>query len=244
MNESRSDAYYAAMASVILPVSILFAGCRLGALLDIRLGAVQFLSIESGEQPQKVVALFPGGSKTDPLNQRTSPIMFGELPDKTICPYEAFSNWLTIRGTSKIGEKLEGNPSNFLFPLYSTNKKVQTGHFTRLVKKWEEKYSGKLPKYKAHVGRFTITTLSMFAKDENGEGKINPLTLEHQMSWTRNTKVLPNYMGHNSVCAKGGFFDTISEIRRSGLEKSINEDAVKIFTAKKLNDNVSDVVEK
>ena len=42
---SKSEAYYAALAAVILSVSILFAGCRLGALLDIRLGAVQFITV-------------------------------------------------------------------------------------------------------------------------------------------------------------------------------------------------------
>ena len=231
------------MASVILPVSILFAGCRLGALLDIRVGAVQFLAIDKGDQPQKAIALFPGGSKTDPLNQRTSPIMFGELPDKTLCPVQAFLKWLKIRRLERKDNKLDGNPSEFLFPLFSVDKKVQTGQFTRLVKKWEELFSGQLPKYKAHVGRFTITILSIFAADDKGERKITPLTLEHQMSWTRNTKVLPNYMGHNSVCAKGGFFDTISEIRKSGIETSINENAVKAFN-KKFDASVFDNVEK
>ena len=244
VEESKADAYYAAMAAVILPVSILFAGCRLGALLDIRLGAVQFLSIESGDQPQKAIAFFPGGSKTDPLNQRTSPILFGELPDKDLCPVKAFLDWMKVCRLQRSGNKLIGKASEFIFPLYSSNKKVQTGHFTKLVKKWEQKFAGQLPKYKAHVGRFTITTLSLFATDEKGDRKINPLTLEHQMSWARDTKVLPNYMGHNSVCAKGGFFDTISKIRTSGMETSINERAVKIFSDTNFDETIFDNVEK
>ena len=44
-NGTANKAYYAAMAKVILTVSIIFAGCRVGALLDIRLGSVQFFSI-------------------------------------------------------------------------------------------------------------------------------------------------------------------------------------------------------
>ena len=239
----KSDAYYSAMASVILSVSILFAGCRLGALLDIRLGAVQFITIQGSEQPQAAVALYPGGSKTDPLNQRTSPIVFGALPDEDICPVKAFLFWLNIRGVKREGDKLNGPPSAFLFPLFSQDKKVQTGHFTRLVKNIESKFGDQLPKFRAHTGRFTITTLALFAKNEKGDKLIQPLTLEHQLSWVRNTSVLPGYMGHNSTCAKGGFFDTISQIRQQGLEGSINEEAVKTFSSANFNANVFDSLE-
>ena len=44
-NGSPAQEYYARMAKVILTVSIIFAGCRVGALLDIRLGSVSFFSI-------------------------------------------------------------------------------------------------------------------------------------------------------------------------------------------------------
>ena len=44
-NGTLNQAYYARMAKVILTVSIIFAGCRVGALLDIRLGSVSFFSI-------------------------------------------------------------------------------------------------------------------------------------------------------------------------------------------------------
>ena len=44
-NGSTSQAYYARMAKVIMSFSIIFAGCRVGALLDIRLGSVAFFSI-------------------------------------------------------------------------------------------------------------------------------------------------------------------------------------------------------
>ena len=44
-NGSSSKIYYAMMAKVVLTVSIIFAGCRVGALLDIRLGAVSFFSV-------------------------------------------------------------------------------------------------------------------------------------------------------------------------------------------------------
>ena len=237
---SKSEKYYAAMAAVILSVSILFAGCRLGALLDIRIGAVQFITVESGEQPQAAIALYPGGSKTDPLNQRTSPIVFGELPEKEICPIKAFLRWMKIRGVDRKDNKLVGPPSDFLFPLFSSNRKVQTGHFTKMVKNLEKKFSNSLPKFKAHTGRFTITTLSLFAKDDKGEKLIQPLTLEHQLSWVRNTAVLPGYMGFNSTCVKGGFFDTISRIRTEGLEESINEKAAKTFSAKNFNSSIFD----
>lgn len=235
---SKSEAYYAALASVILSVSILFAGCRLGALLDIRLGAVQFITVESGDQPQAAVALYPGGSKTDPLNQRTSPIVFGELPEREICPIRAFLRWLKVRGVTRKDNKLEGPPSDFLFPLFSANKKIQTGHFTKVVKNLEKKFGNQLPKFKAHTGRFTITTLALFAKNDTGDKLIQPLTLEHQLSWVRNTAVLPGYMGHNSTCVKGGFFDTISRIRKEGLEDSIDENAVKTFSSNNFNSDI------
>ena len=240
---SKSEKYYAALASVMLSVSILFAGCRLGALLDIRLGAVQFITVNSGNQPQAAVALYPGGSKTDPLNQRTSPIVFGELPEEEICPVRAFLRWLKIRGADRKDNKLNGSPSGFLFPLFSADKKIQTGHFTKVVRNLERKFGSKLPKFKAHTGRFTITTLALFAKNDKGDKMIQPLTLEHQLSWVRNTAVLPGYMGHNSTCVKGGFFDTITQIRKEGMETSIDENAVKTFSTRNFDSVIFDRLE-
>ena len=145
---------------------------------------------------------------------------------------------MKIRGLERVENKLKGAPAEFLFPLFSANKKIQTGHFTRVVKNLEKRFKNKLPKFRAHTGRFTITTLALFAKDNSGEKLIQPLTLEHQLSWVRNTSVLPGYMGHNSTCVKGGFFDTISKIRKDGLESSIDEEAAKTFSSKKFNPQI------
>ena len=94
---SSSQLYYAKMADLILLISILFAGCRIGELLSIRLGQVAFVTV----QGQASVAMSPGGSKTDPKNQRTSPIAFSQLADSEICPFTAFLKWLNF-GTLKL----------------------------------------------------------------------------------------------------------------------------------------------
>ena len=228
LESEGATAYYAKMAAVIISVSILFVGCRLGSLLDIKIGAVEFKTIQKpNKDSQPVVVMYPGGSKTDPTNQRTTPIVFGALPDKQICPIKAFDEWLKCVRLQKFGSGLKGRPSDPVFPLFSSNKRISTSHFTQLVKKMESTWSEKLPEFQAHVGRCTITTLALFAKDEKGTRLIDPLTLEHQLSWVRNTQVLPNYMGHKAVCASGGFFDSMTEIRTQRLEESVNEEAIK-----------------
>lgn len=227
-SEEGATAYYAVMAAVVISVSILFVGCRLGSLLDIKIGAVEFKVIEkSTGEKQQIIVMYPGGSKTDPGNQRTTPIVFGDLPDKQICPIVAFNRWLKVIRLQKFGTGLKGKPSDPIFPLYSSNKRISTSHFTQIVKKMENNWSKNLPEFQAHVGRCTITTLALFAKDDKGSRKIDPLMLEHQLSWVRNTQVLPNYMGHKAVCARGGFFDAISDIRAQELEDTVDEQAIK-----------------
>ena len=235
---SESQAHYARMAKVIILVSVLFAGCRLGALLDIRVAAVKFVSIETDGQHNLVVALFPGGSKTDFDNQRTSPITFGQLPDKSICPVTCFIEWVKYMGWRRKENALVGNASDFIFPMFKGNKKLATNSFSKKVQKMETKWAGDLPHFQAHVGRFTITTLAMFGKDKDGSQLISTDLLEHQLSWVRQTRVLPNYMGHNSVLAKNGFLDLISKVRKEGLDEKIDEKAVKTFWSNNLDETL------
>ena len=223
------------MAKVVLLVTILFAGCRTGALLDIRLGAVQFLSIERQGTLQTVVALFPGGSKADLESQRTSPITFGQLEDPELCPVTAFIKWLKLRGISRAGNGLIGEKTDRIFPLFRKKSLLSTSLFSRKVQQMERKWDGNLPHFKAHTGRFTITTLSVFAKDDNGKDMIGMELLEHQLSWVRGTKVLPNYMGHASILAQEGFLDKITDIRENDREGDINEQAVQAFWSKRLD---------
>ena len=164
-----NQAYYAQMAKVIISISVLFAGCRVGALLDIRIGSVAFFSVDREGEIQTVVALFPGGSKSDLQSQRTSPIMFAQIKDEQICPMRAFIDWLKIRGIKRDGNGLLGSPSDFLFPVFGKNALLQTGLFSRKVKEMEKKSGKSLVPYRAHVGRFSITTLAMFAKDNKGD---------------------------------------------------------------------------
>ena len=60
--------------------------------------------------------------------------------------------------------------------------------------------------------------------------------LEHQLSWTRNSKVLANYMGHNASLAKNGFLQKIKDLRESNEDSLIDENAVKTFSTKNLDD--------
>ena len=113
---------------------------------------------------------------------------------------------------------------------------MATNSFSKKVQKMESKWAGDLPRFQAHVGRFTITTLAMFGKDKDGSQLISTDLLEHQLSWVRQTKVLPNYMGHNSVLAKNGFFDLISKVRKEGLDEQINEKAIKTFWTNNLDE--------
>ena len=231
---TESQKYYALLAKNAVLISVMFAGCRLGALLDIRVGAVKFVSIDREGSIQTVVALFPGGSKTDPKNQRTSPITFGELQNEKLCPVRAFVQWLKLRKIVREGNILTGAPGDRIFPQFKSGKLIQTGLLSRKIKKMEEKFGRNLPKFKAHTGRHTITTLALFSKDEDGQDLISSELLEHQLSWCRNTQVLPNYLGHDAVLAKNGFLDKISRIRNQDKEKQIDTKAVKAFWSNKL----------
>ena len=232
---TEAQKYYALMAKNAVLISVMFAGCRLGSLLDIRAGAVKFVSIQREGVTQTVVALFPGGSKTDPKNQRTSPITFGELQNGKLCPVRAFIEWLKLKNLKRSGNVLDADPSARIFSQKGSNKLVQTGLLSRKIQDMEKKYGGNLPRFKAHTGRHTITTLALFSKDENGQDLISSELLEHQLSWCRNTQVLPNYLGHDAVLAKNGFLDKISEIRNKERETQIDTDAVKAFWSNKLN---------
>ena len=63
---------------------------------------------------------------------------------------------------------LVGDPSARIFPQFASNKRMETGLFSRKVKAMERSWPEKLVEYRAHVGRFSITTLAMFSKDNNG----------------------------------------------------------------------------
>ena len=60
--------------------------------------------------------------------------------------------------------------------------------------------------------------------------------MEHQLSWTRNSKVLANYMGHNASLANNGFLQKIKDLRESNDDGKIDENAVKTFSTKNLDD--------
>lgn len=235
---SESQGYYALMAKNAILISVLFAGCRLGTLLDIRLGAVKFVSIDREGALQTVVAMFPGGSKTDLKNQRTSPITFGELKDSDLCPVTAFIKWLKLRGIKREGNKLIGKSSDRIFPQFRNNKLVPTGSLSKKIQDMEAKFGSNLPKFKAHTGRHTITTLALFSKDDSGKEMISVELLEHQLSWCRNTQVLPNYLGHDSVLAKDGFLDKITKFRNEEREKKLNTSAIKTFWSNTLDETL------
>ena len=61
-----------------------------------------------------------------------------------------------------------GDPTARIFPQFKKKLKVETGLFSRKVKDMEKSWPKKLTEYRAHVGRFSITTLAMFSKDNNG----------------------------------------------------------------------------
>ena len=49
--------------------------------------------------------------------------------------------------------------------------------------------------------------------------------------------MLANYMGHNASLVKGGFLQKMKDLRDSDGGKRIDEDAVKTFASKNLNDS-------
>ena len=48
--------------------------------------------------------------------------------------------------------------------------------------------------------------------------------------------MLANYMGHNASLAKGGFLQKMKDLREKGDGSKIDEEAVKTFASKTLND--------
>ena len=223
---TSNQEYYAKMAEVIILISVMFAGCRLGELFSVTIGQVRFMTVN-----QKVaVTLSPGGSKTDFASQKTTCIAFSQLADEDLCPVNAFFRWLKFRGLSIVDGKLEGTFTKRLFPIFNSNKLLDTSFFTKKVQSLEKRGQQNLPKFNAHTGRVTITTLSLFSKDEEGRPLVAPEILEHQNHWQRGTSTLSNYLGHNSTFADGSFHSQIAKIRSEKLEQRINESAIRDFS--------------
>ena len=223
--ETDNQRYYAKMAEVVVLISTMYTGCRLGELLAITAGQVQFLTIRG----QVAVALSPGGSKTDLGGQKTTAMAFAGLEGSQLCPLKAFFKWLKFRGFEIEGAGLKGDPLKKLFPVFNNNKLLCTSLFTTKVQNMERKSQMRLPKYNAHSGRVTITALALFAKDDNNRPIINKALLEHQYHWKRNTETLSNYLGHNSTFAKGSFFSQIHKIRSKSNEDPVDEPSIRGF---------------
>ena len=223
---TENQIYYAKMAEVILLISVMFAGCRLGELLAISVGQVKFMTIDG----KIAVTMAPGGSKTDFANQKTTCIAFSELKDEELCPVKAFFRWLHFRDLKIEDGEIKAPFTKRLFAMYKTNKILCTSLFTKKVQAMEKKGQNNLPKFNAHTGRVTVTTLALFSKNDEGRPLIAPEILEHQYHWQRNTQTLSNYLGFNSTFAEGGFHSQILKVREQGLENLINEDAVKRFS--------------
>ena len=225
-NGTDNQNYYARMAEVIILISVLFAGCRLGELLSITIGQVKFMTTKD----KVAVTMSPGGSKTDFASQRTTCIAFSELPDEELCPVKAFAKWLHFRGLKVENAKIVGPYTKKLFPAYETNNILETSLFTKKVQGMEKRGQQRLPKFNAHTGRVTITTLALFAKDEQGQPLIAPELIEHQLHWQRGTQVLSNYLGHNATFAEGSFHSHMSNMRSNNFEGKMGEKLVKDFT--------------
>lgn len=135
------------------------------------------------------------------------------------------------------GNGLVGDPKARVFPQFRKNNKVETGLFSKKVKAMEKSWPKDLVKYRAHSGRFSITTLAMFSKDSQGNRLIEDTLLEHQLTWTRDSKVLANYMGHNASLVRGGFLHKMKDLRDEDGGKKIDETAVKTFASKQLDDS-------
>ena len=228
---TENQLYYAKLAKVVLLISILFAGCRLGELLSITVGQVRFMTTDD----RVAVTMSPGGSKTDFASQKTTCIAFSELSDVELCPVRAFSEWLNFRGLVVKGSEIDAPFTKKLFPAFGTNRTLETSLFTKKVQTMEAKGQNNLPKFNAHTGRVTITTLALFSKDEQGKALIAPEILEHQLHWQRGTEVLSNYLGHKATFAEGGFHSQISKIRENNFESRMGERLVKNFTTGEVN---------
>ena len=225
------------MGAAVLPIAILFAGCRLGELLATTAIRIQFVTVRNN----LAIAIHSVGSKSDMANQRSSPIVFGQLTDTFLCPVTRFVDWLTLRGISVHQQGLDTLPNTIIFPQWhsSWNKRldftmkpkkvIATSEFSRVIRSLEQAYMGRSPRFKAHSGRFTITTLALFGRDQQDQKLIAPELLEHQMHWIRNTSTLANYMGHNASFVKGGFYDKIHHIRNNDLEAKIDEQSIVDF---------------
>ena len=124
---SDTDMYYAAMARVVISISMLFAGCRLGELLSAKLSQIQFVTVRN----QMAVAITSLGTKSDVQNQRSSPITFGTLNDKPLCPMHWFGDWIQRNDWTVEGCKLTSSEDEFLFPLLNKREKfISTSYFT------------------------------------------------------------------------------------------------------------------
>ena len=102
---------------------------------------------------------------------------------------------------------------------------------TKKVNKFETS-QGRTKRFKAHTGRFTVTTLALFGQCEETSLPIAPELVEHQMHWTRGSSVLPNYMGHNVTFVKNGFFDKIKNLRDYGGDTNIDEQSITAYNLK------------
>jgi len=118
------------MAKAILTIGITQAGCRTGELLE----AVP-QRVKIGEANGKVaVAIYAVGSKMDPDNQKSAPIVFTQLEDKAVCPVTFFMEWLQFVGFKYTAEGLCAEGVTFLFPAFSNKKKrVETSFFSKQV---------------------------------------------------------------------------------------------------------------
>ena len=209
----------------------MYTGCRLGELLGITAGQVQFVTIKG----KVAVALSPGGSKTDLGGQKTTAMAFAALPDEDLCPLKAFFGWLKSQDFEISGAGLKGDPRRKLFPVFESNNLLDTSLFTRKVQNMEKKSDQKLPKYNAHSGRVTITALALFAKDSQERPLIAKELLEHQYHWKRGTDTLSNYLGFNSTFAKGSFFNQMQKLRSQEEEDIIDEPSIKGFQMREID---------
>ena len=222
---TENQTYYARMAEVVILISVMFAGCRLGELFSVTIGQVKFMTVKG----KVAVTFFPGGSKTDFAGQRTTCIAFSQLADEELCPVKSFFRWLKFRGLNLKNGMIDGPFTKRVFPVYKSNRLLETSFFTKKVQNMEKKGQANLPKFNAHTGRVTITTLSLFSKDNDGRPMVTLDLLEHQNHWQRGTATVSNYLGHNSTFAEGGFHDQMAKIRSEGLEGKIDEQAVRNF---------------
>ena len=123
----NSDPYYADMARLVLAISILFAGCRLGELLSAKISQLQFVTIRN----EMAVAIKSTGTKSDIENQRSSPIAFGVLKDQSLCPMKLLAAWINRNHWKIQGCRIISDTDTFLFPLYTKRENhITTNHFT------------------------------------------------------------------------------------------------------------------